>query len=68
VSVVGSFHAVISKTIEPEDTMSLDLSISSPHGIWAAAALWGPSSARVLHPAQELPEGVAGRPDWSAST
>ena len=63
VSVVGSFHAVYVKNIEPEDTMSLDLSI-----LIALMAMMGGAGSLLgagdrgggPHPAQELPQGVAG--------
>jgi branched-chain amino acid transport system permease protein len=44
VSAVGSFHACYIKTIEPEDTMSLDLSvlIALMAMLGGAGSLWGP--------------------------
>lgn len=44
VSVVGSFHACYIKNIEPEDTMSLDLSIliALMAMLGGAGSLWGP--------------------------
>jgi branched-chain amino acid transport system permease protein len=44
VSVVGSFHACYIKAIEPEDTMSLDISIliALMAMLGGAGSLWGP--------------------------
>jgi len=44
VSVVGSFHACYIKNIEPEDTMSLDISIliALMAMLGGAGSLWGP--------------------------
>jgi branched-chain amino acid transport system permease protein len=44
VSAVGSFHAVYIKNIEPEDTMSLDISvlIALMAMLGGAGSLWGP--------------------------
>ena len=44
VSVVGSFHACYIKVIEPEDTMSLDISIliALMAMLGGAGSLWGP--------------------------
>jgi branched-chain amino acid transport system permease protein len=44
VSVVGSFHACYVKNIEPEDTMSLDISIliALMAMLGGAGSLWGP--------------------------
>jgi len=44
VSVVGSYHACYVKNIEPEDTMSLDLSIliALMAMLGGAGSLWGP--------------------------
>lgn len=44
VSVVGSFHACYIKSIEPEDTMSLDISIliALMAMLGGAGSLWGP--------------------------
>jgi branched-chain amino acid transport system permease protein len=53
VSVVGSFHAVYVKNIEPEDTMSLDLSIliALMAMMGGAGSFWGPViGAGVLIP------------------
>jgi branched-chain amino acid transport system permease protein len=53
VSVVGSFHAVYIKNIEPEDTMSLDLSIliALMAMLGGAGSFWGPViGAGVLIP------------------
>jgi branched-chain amino acid transport system permease protein len=53
VSVVGSFHAVYIKNIEPEDTMSLDISIliALMAMLGGAGSLWGPIiGAGVLIP------------------
>jgi branched-chain amino acid transport system permease protein len=53
VSVVGSFHAVYVKNIEPEDTMSLDLSIliALMAMLGGAGSFWGPIiGAGVLIP------------------
>lgn len=53
VSVVGSFHACYIKNIEPEDTMSLDISIliALMAMLGGAGSLWGPIiGAAVLIP------------------
>jgi branched-chain amino acid transport system permease protein len=53
VSLVGSFHACYIKNIEPEDTMSLDLSIliALMAMLGGAGSLWGPIiGAGVLIP------------------
>jgi branched-chain amino acid transport system permease protein len=53
VSVVGSFHACYIKAIEPEDTMSLDISIliALMAMLGGAGSLWGPIiGAGVLIP------------------
>jgi branched-chain amino acid transport system permease protein len=53
VSMVGSFHACYIKNIEPEDTMSLDLSIliALMAMLGGAGSLWGPIiGAGVLIP------------------
>jgi branched-chain amino acid transport system permease protein len=53
VSVVGSFHACYIKNIEPEDTMSLDISIliALMAMLGGAGSLWGPIiGAGVLIP------------------
>lgn len=53
VSVVGSFHACYVKNIEPEDTMSLDISIliALMAMLGGAGSLWGPIiGAAVLVP------------------
>jgi branched-chain amino acid transport system permease protein len=53
VSMVGSFHACYIKNIEPEDTMSLDLSIliALMAMLGGAGSLWGPViGAGVLIP------------------
>jgi branched-chain amino acid transport system permease protein len=53
VSVVGSFHACYVKNIEPEDTMSLDISIliALMAMLGGAGSLWGPViGAGVLIP------------------
>jgi branched-chain amino acid transport system permease protein len=53
VSIVGSFHAVYVKNIEPEDTMSLDLSIliALMAMMGGAGSFWGPViGAGVLIP------------------
>ena len=53
VSVVGSFHACYIKNIEPEDTMSLNLSIliALMAMLGGAGSLWGPIiGAGVLIP------------------
>ncbi|MFV1956764.1 MAG: branched-chain amino acid ABC transporter permease [bacterium] len=53
VSLVGSFHATYIKNIEPEDTMSLDLSIliALMAMLGGAGSLWGPIiGAAVLIP------------------
>ena len=53
VSVVGSFHACYIKAIEPEDTMSLDISIliALMAMLGGAASLWGPIiGAAILVP------------------
>ncbi len=53
VSVVGSFHACYIKNIEPEDTMSLDISIliALMAMLGGAGSLWGPIiGAAVLVP------------------
>ena len=53
VSMVGSFHACYIKNIEPEDTMSLDLSIliALMAMLGGAGSLWGPIiGAAVLIP------------------
>jgi branched-chain amino acid transport system permease protein len=44
VSIVGSFHACYIKSIEPEDTMSLDLSIliALMAMLGGAGSMWGP--------------------------
>jgi branched-chain amino acid transport system permease protein len=44
VSMVGSFHACYIKSIEPEDTMSLDISIliALMAMLGGAGSLWGP--------------------------
>jgi len=44
VSVVGSFHACYIKAIEPEDTMSLDISIliALMAMLGGAGSMWGP--------------------------
>ena len=52
-SIVGSFHAVYIKNIEPEDTMSLDISIliALMAMLGGAGSLWGPIiGAGVLIP------------------
>jgi len=53
VSMVGSFHACYIKNIEPEDTMSLDLSIliALMAMLGGAGSLWGPIiGAAILIP------------------
>jgi branched-chain amino acid transport system permease protein len=53
VSAVGSFHAVYIKNIEPEDTMSLDISvlIALMAMLGGAGSLWGPIiGASILIP------------------
>lgn len=53
VSLVGSFHACYIKNIEPEDTMSLDLSvlIALMAMLGGAGSLWGPIiGAAILIP------------------
>jgi len=53
VSIVGSFHACYIKSIEPEDTMSLDISIliALMAMLGGAGSLWGPIiGAAVLVP------------------
>lgn len=53
VSLVGSFHACYIKNIEPEDTMSLDLSIliALMAMLGGAGSLWGPIiGASILIP------------------
>lgn len=53
VSVMGSFHAMYIKNIEPEDTMSLDISvlIALMAMLGGAGSLWGPIiGAAVLVP------------------
>jgi branched-chain amino acid transport system permease protein len=53
VSIVGSFHACYIKAIEPEDTMSLDISIliALMAMLGGAGSLWGPIiGAGVLIP------------------
>ena len=53
VSVVGSFHACYIKAIEPEDTMSLDISIliALMAMLGGAGSLWGPIiGAAILIP------------------
>lgn len=53
VSVVGSFHACYIKNIEPEDTMSLDISvlIALMAMLGGAGSLWGPIiGAAILIP------------------
>lgn len=53
VSVVGSFHACYIKSIEPEDTMSLDISIliALMAMLGGAGSLWGPIiGAAILIP------------------
>jgi len=53
VSMVGSFHACYIKNIEPEDTMSLDISIliALMSMLGGAGSLWGPIlGAAVLIP------------------
>lgn len=67
VSVVGSFHACYIKAIEPEDTMSLDISIliALMAMLGGAGSLWGPIiGAGVLIPLKsylkEWLGGVAG--------
>lgn len=55
VSVVGSFHACYIKNIEPEDTMSLDISIliALMAMLGGAGSLWGPIiGAAVMIPAK----------------
>jgi branched-chain amino acid transport system permease protein len=53
VSIVGSFHACYIKVIEPEDTMSLDISIliALMAMLGGAGSLWGPIiGAAILIP------------------
>jgi len=53
VSAIGSFHAVYIKNIEPEDTMSLDISvlIALMAMLGGAGSLWGPIiGASILIP------------------
>jgi branched-chain amino acid transport system permease protein len=53
VSVIGSFHACYIKNIEPEDTMSLDISvlIALMAMLGGAGSLWGPIiGAAILIP------------------
>ena len=64
VSIVGSFHAGYIKNIEPEDTMSLDISIliALMAMLGGAGSLWGPDHRRRgADPHEELSEGMAGR-------
>ncbi len=63
VSVVGSFHAVYVKNIEPEDTMSLDHvhpHRADGHAGGGRFVLGAHHRRRRADPAQELPEGMAG--------
>ena len=53
VAMVGSFHACYNHNIEPEDTMSLDLSIliAMMAMLGGAGSLWGPIiGAAILVP------------------
>jgi branched-chain amino acid transport system permease protein len=65
VSMVGSFHACYIKNIEPEDTMSLDLSIliALMAMLGGAGSLWGPIiGAAVLIPLKSyLKEWLGGQ-------
>ncbi len=65
VSVVGSFHACYIKNIEPEDTMSLDLSIliALMAMLGGAGSLWGPIiGAAILIPLKSyLKEWLGGQ-------
>ena len=65
VSVVGSFHACYIKNIEPEDTMSLDLSIliALMAMLGGAGSLWGPIiGAGILIPLKSYLK------DWLGAT
>jgi len=65
VSVVGSFHACYIKNIEPEDTMSLDISIliALMAMLGGAGSLWGPIiGAGILIPLKSyLKEWLGGK-------
>jgi len=65
VSVVGSFHAVYVKNLEPEDSMSLDISIliALMAMLGGAGSLWGPIiGAGILIPlASYLKDWLGGK-------
>ncbi len=65
VSVVGSFHACYIKVIEPEDTMSLDISIliALMAMLGGAGSMWGPIiGAGILIPLKSYLK------DWLGAT
>lgn len=68
VSAVGSFHACYIKNIEPEDTMSLDISIliALMAMLGGAGSLWGPViGAAVLVPLKSyLKEWLGAQAGW----
>ncbi len=63
VSVVGSFHACYIKNIEPEDTMSLEISIliALMAMLGGAGSLWGPIiGAAIMVPMKNYLKAVLG--------